>query len=329
MTPIDLLSGEGKKLLLVGDSGAGKTGAKAALIAVGYKLFGIDVDKGSDILEGLLRSDKYPYKAYMEKNSITPFYSYVPFDIPIGLVEISMPKGKVIIPGPTSADAFNQIYNQLQNWKSAEGQSHGNISTWKPDCVLDIDTISTLGLMAKTYSQVLNNHPGALADDFGRDSGAAQELTSSLIKILVSSSVKCNVIVTAHVTRVDTTAHIPVSPVQRLQEKKSVDARGYPFVVSRAFSTQVGKYFNNQFIAREEYGKRTISTVPIDNISAKSAVVDLESSYPITTGLLELFCALRFQSPPEDFLSYFNQGGSSPQPTSTASPRPVGWPGRS
>ncbi len=338
MPPIDLLSGDGKKLLLIGDSGVGKTGALAALIAVGYKLFMIDTDKGADILDGQIRSELSPYKSYMTAHNIKPFYSCVPFDIPMGLIEVTINGKKETLIGPTSGAAFMNIFRQLQDWKTPDGESYGNVSTWGPDCVLVLDTVSTLGQIAKTYSQFLNNHPGLLADEYGRDAGAARDLVTRLLHILMSTSLKCNVIVNAHVTRVDTSTGVSMNPSQRLQEKKLVnpkatasfeDAKGYPDVITRDFSTKVGKFFNNLFAAHEDYGKRFISTVPVKNITTKSAVLGLESSYPISTGLLEILCALRFQPPPEEFLSHFNGGSNQQNTVSSSSPRPAGWPGRS
>lgn len=318
--PFDLTAGDGKKILLIGESGRGKTGALAALIAVGYKVFMIDTDKGSDILDGLLRDDHFPYRAYMAQHNITPFYSCIPFDIPMGLIEVKIAGKTELTIGPKSGSAFNDVFRQLNDWRTPDGETFGNCSTWKSDCIIVVDTISTLGQMAKTYSQFLNNHPGLLADEYGRDAGAARDLISRVITVLVSSTVKCNVIINAHVTRVDTSAGLAESPAQRLQERKkndrdaipnSMESKGYPDVITRDFSTKVGKFFNNLFAACDSYGKREISTVPVDNIATKSAVW-LERSYPIETGLLEILCALRFQDLPPDFETLRSTGSAAP-----------------
>lgn len=324
--PFNLALGDGKKILIVGDSGTGKTGMQAALVAAGFKLRGLDTDygKSADVIEGLLRSDYYPYKAYMERHKIVPDYSFIPFDIPMGLVEIAISEGnksrKEYVIGPTSGSAFNKVFSTLNNWIDEKtGENFGNASTWGPDTVISVDTISTLGQMAKVYSQFLNNHPGVLDDNWGRDNNAAQDLISRLLTTLCSKATKANVVVNAHITRVDTSTNVPVSPTQRMQEKKSFDAKGYPAVLSRAFSTQIGKFFNYLFIAREEFNRRTISTVSIDNISAKGPAW-LAPSYPIETGLLEILCALRFQDLPPDFESLRSSGSSAAavsQPTTS------------
>ncbi len=315
--PFSLTAGDGKKILIVGDPGTGKTGMLAALVAAGFKLRSLDCDygKSAEVIEGLLRSDAYPYRAYMEKHNITPDYSFIPFNIPMGLVEISVADGKKTrketVIGPTSGAAFNKIFSVLTNWTDENGEIFGNAGTWGPDTVISVDTISSLGEMGVIYSQFLNNHPGAIDDAFGRDNSAAQKWVSNLLTMLCSTVIKCNVIVNAHITRVDTTSEVPVNPVQRMMEKKIFDAKGYPKVLSRAFSTQIAKYFNNLFIAREEFNRRTISTISADNITAKGPAW-LEPSYPIETGLLEILCALRFQNLPPDFDTLRNAGSTVP-----------------
>jgi hypothetical protein len=316
--PFDLTAGDGKKILIVGDSGTGKTGMLAAFVAVGFKLRSLDCDygKSADVIEGLLRSDAYPYRAYMAQHKITPNYSFIPFDIPMGLVEIDVPLGnnkskKEVVIGPTSGAAFNKVFSSLNNWiDEATGEAFGNASTWGPDTIISIDTVSSLGHMAKVYSQFLNNHPGSIDDAFGRDNNAAQDFISRLLINLCSKATKANVVVNAHIIRVDTTSNIPVSPTQRMMEKKSFDAKGYPNILSRAFSTQIGKFFNYLFIAREEFNRRTISTISTDNITAKGPAW-LAPSYPVETGLLEILCALRFQDLPPDFETLRGAGSSN------------------
>ena len=51
----DHQSSQTTKMLFIGDSGSGKTGALASLAAAGYNLRILDVDNGVDILANLLR----------------------------------------------------------------------------------------------------------------------------------------------------------------------------------------------------------------------------------------------------------------------------------
>ncbi len=45
------------KALLIGDSGSGKTGALAPLVAAGYKLHILDLDNGLDVLYNILKTE--------------------------------------------------------------------------------------------------------------------------------------------------------------------------------------------------------------------------------------------------------------------------------
>ena len=59
------------KLLFVGDSGAGKTGALASLADAGYKIRILDLDNGVDVLRDLLTSGKYSKSAIENVDYVT------------------------------------------------------------------------------------------------------------------------------------------------------------------------------------------------------------------------------------------------------------------
>ena len=113
---------ESAKVLLIGDSGHGKTGAKAALIALGYKLRMIDTDRGFKILRSLLTDLHYPYAGYMKKHGIDPNepgrISYIPIDVPIDIQSVTVRKksGTVNydILAPTSAAAWSNVVKLLR-----------------------------------------------------------------------------------------------------------------------------------------------------------------------------------------------------------------------
>jgi hypothetical protein len=308
---------ENGKILLIGDQGDGKTGAKAALVAMGYKLRMIDTDRGFKILRSLLTDPRYPYAAYMKKHGIDPTepgrISYIPIDVPIDFQSVSVKKNNrpvsYSVLAPVSAAAWEIVTSLLREWKdTADGKtvSYGGMTDWGPDTVLDFDTMSTLAELAKYWMQDMNGHLGALEDDHGRDSGGAQELIMRLMSKLTNSAVQCNVIVTGHIKRVDMTNDVPMSPEQRLREGKPIDAQGFPAVIGKAVSPYIGKKFNDVFIVKREGSgatgiKRKIYSVPTDNTNAKNSVW-LEPSYDLSTGLAEIFAALRYLDPPNDLI---------------------------
>ena len=192
----------------------------------------------------------------------------------------------------------------MKEWKDGD-RNLGAITDWGPDTIFDLDTLSTLAEVAKYRVQDMNGRLGDLEDEYGRDTGGAQEMIQRVMTKLTSSAVRCNVIANTHITWIDQTNRASQSPAQRLREQKPVDARGFPSVIGRALSPVLGKKWNDQFIVRRTGSgtavERRIYTVPTDNTDAKNSVW-LEPSYPISTGLAEIFCALQYKDPPTDLI---------------------------
>ncbi len=301
---------ENAKILLIGDQGTGKTGAKAALVALGYKLLMADTDQGFKILRSLLTDPRYPYAAFMKRHGVKPEenISFIPIEVPIELQSqvVKSANGKsstVDLLGPTSSSAWTQVVKLLREWKDGE-KNWGGLTDWDNDVVLDFDTMSTLAEVAKYWVQDMNGHLGALIDDHGRDTGGAQEMIMRLVSKVMSASVKCNVIMTGHIKRIDMSNDVPQSVESRLRAQKSVEVKGYPAVIGQAVGPYIGKKFNDVFIVRRtgdgRGAERRIYTVPNDNVDAKNSVW-LDESYPLATGLGHIFAALRYKSVPEDF----------------------------
>lgn len=295
------------KFLLVGDQGSGKTGAKAAIVALGYQLLMIDTDKGAKILRALLTDEEhYPYASWMKKKGITPRVSYQPIEVPIDEIDVRVGSVTWSMLGPTSSRAWSDVVKHLREWKDGN-KSYGSLTDWGPDTVLDFDTMSTLAEIAKIWAQDLNGHLGSIIDEHGRDTGIAQDKINQLIMKMMNPSVKCNVIFTAHIKRVDMSNDVPQSPEARLRAGKSIDPQGFPAVIGQAISPFVGKRFNDQFIVKRDGNGRSatrrIYTVPTDNTSTKNSVW-LEDSYPIETGLASIIEALRYREPPIEFIEH-------------------------
>ena len=115
------------KLLLVGDSGSGKTASLAQLANAGYNLRILDYDDGLAILPEFLNADAV--------NNV----SYVTLKDPIG-----------------KADSFRRGVNLISNWKD-EGEEFGPVSKWTPKDVLVIDSLTLMGEAALRGALVFNN----------------------------------------------------------------------------------------------------------------------------------------------------------------------------
>lgn len=322
----DIAANDPAKIYLLGDTGAGKTGAKAALVAAGYKLRIIDTDKGIKILRSLLMDPRYPYNKVIKAKGIDleAAISYIPINIPMGLRTVVQkdPSGKITsetLLAPKDAKAWQQVIDLLGNWKDGE-RNYGAITTWESDVVLDFDSFSTLAMMGYYYIQSLNNRLGAREEgyDFQRDVGSAQSQLRRLLEMIHSSDVKCNAIVTTHIVQVDTSGGVIQSPEQRSRAGKPVDAKGMPAAIGRALSSNMGKFVNDIYIVEQTGSgtsvKRTINTVPVGNTSSKKSVF-LEPSYSVETGLAEIFAALRGQPHPTELINAIRgTGASAPKP---------------
>lgn len=301
------------KVLLIGQNGTGKTGSLASLVVAGYNLRIIDTDKGVKPLRSLLTHPNYPYSTQIKKLGIdlSAAVQYVPFSIPLAYRAVqhkedgksSMEK----ILAPTNASAWPKVLELLDEWKD-NGESLGKITTWDIKSVLVVDSFSTLAMMAYYFIQQLNGRLGAREDgyDFQRDVGAAQAQLRRLLELLFNDMIRCNVVVISHITTIDNSKGFNQSPEQRARNNEQVDAKGFPSAIGRALSPHMGKYFNDVYICRQSGSgtnvKRSISTVPMDNTSAKNSVW-LEREYDVGSGLAEIFAAMRDEKPSPEVLA--------------------------
>lgn len=312
------------KFLLIGDQGDGKTGAKAAIVALGYKLRMVDTDKGAKILRALLTDDEhYPYASYMKKHGIIPDVSYIPIEVPIDTLNVTIKGVSWEVLGPTSSAAWTEVIRLLREWDDGIN-NYGPVTDWGPDVVLDFDTMSTLAEIAKIWAEDLNGHMGSvITNDHGRDVGIAQDKINQLMMKMTNPSVKCNVIFTGHIKRVDMSGDIPQSPEARLRAGKSIDPQGFPAIIGQAASPFVGKRFNDQFVVQRtgngRNAERRIYTVPTSNTSTKNSVW-LEESYPVETGLACIIEALRYKPVPQEFLDHCEQWHAARSGTAASKP---------
>lgn len=317
------------KILLIGKSGAGKTGSLASLVAAGYNLRIIDTDKGVRSLRSLITDPRYPYHQIIEKKKIdlTTAVRYVPVDTSMRLRTVSRrtPEGRTsseTLLAPVDAKAWPKVMTLLDLWEDGDLKL-GSVSTWGLNDILVLDSFSTLAKCAYYFSQAINSRLGARDQgyDYQRDIGEAQSQLTRLLELLYDSSVSCNVIVISHITWVDESQGVASRPRETSADGKTMSVStpdGYPSAIGRALSPHMGKYFNDVYIVRSEGTgasvRRTISTVPQDGVIAKNSVY-LERDYPISTGMAEIFSALRSQPKPTDLMEVANKRPTAATPT--------------
>jgi hypothetical protein len=301
------------KALLLGKSGAGKTGALASLVCEGYNLRMIDTDKGIRTLRSLLTDHRYPYAKLIEKRNIDLMQAvrYIPIDIDMRLRTIQKRTGKdtfttETLLAPVRGDMWTKTMGYLDKWRESNVDL-GPVTSWGPMDVLALDSFSTLAKCAYYFAQAMNGRLGSpdQGNDYRRDVGEAQSQLTRLLELLHSSSIKCNVIVISHITWVDESQGVASRPKDGEDGGIISMPDGYPSAIGRALSPHMGKYFNDAYISRSEGTgmgvKRTISTVPQDGVIAKNSVY-LNREYTVQSGLAEIFAALRELPPPLELI---------------------------
>lgn len=286
-------SGKVTKLLLMGDSGTGKSGALASLAHAGYNVRILDFDNGLDGLVNLLTDPKSPY----DKSSASRVH-YKTLTEPMKNVA-----GKLV---PTRATAWPEAVKLLTHWREpaipATSESPeipaidlGPVNTWGEQDVLVIDTLTFASEAAMNYHLSLQGalNTNRTQNEHRRDIGAAQGLIENMLETLYDTSLKCNIVVNSHITYAtqgglpDTDDGKPGGPIV-----------GYPSSMGKALSPKIPRYFNSvllmQTLGVGPSAKRKLYTSSQGIVAAKtSAPLKVKPSYDIEFGLAEYFAAVR------------------------------------
>lgn len=256
-------SNEYTKLLIMGDSGSGKTGALTSLVKAGYKLRILDFDNGLDVLKAFVQKDcpdkigNVEFRTLIDKHKATA-------------------EGTIIDGQPK---AFINAIKMLDRWKY-DDIDLGVPAEWGPDCILVLDSLTFMSNAAYDFREPLvpksrdGKYDGrALYKD-------AQDAVEDVLATLHSDSFRSNVIVISHIRYVD-----------------SEDGRrkGYPNSIGSALSPVIPTYFNTLALCETSTGgKRTIKTQATAMIDLKNPKpFEMAASYPIENGLAEFFKVLR------------------------------------
>jgi len=254
----DHQSNEYTKVLLTGDSGSGKTGAKASLVKAGYRLFVLDMDNGLDPLKTFVghecpdKLNAVEYRTLRDKRKTTA-------------------AGVVIDGRPT---AWVNMMKMLDNWKY-DDVDLGRTADLGSDCIVVIDSLSFASDAAFDWVQSLN--PGA--KDPRQWFYAAQQQVESMLALLSSDGFRTNVIVDSHV---------------RYSLGDDGTNKGYPNAIGSALGPTIPRYFNHWAQCTNKAGKRTIRTAATNTFDLKnSKPFEMKDEYPISTGLADFFAVLR------------------------------------
>ncbi len=275
----DHQSSECTKMLLIGDSGSGKSGALASLAAEGYNLRILDLDNGLDVLKNYLTD---PTSEYVKRNPNAA--ANVRFQTITD--QMKNVGGRL---QHAKATVWQRTVAQLSNWVELDdkgaaiaGTELGSITTWGSQDVLVIDSLTMLSNAALAFVLAMNGRLGQHPQL--QDWGAGQTLIESLIQMLYDENVKCNVVVNCHVSYIG----------------EEGNQKGYPNTLGKALPPKIGRYFNTILMAKSSGSgaatKRQIVTNPTGMVELKNtAPLRVAPAYDLATGLAEYFRAVRAQ----------------------------------
>ncbi len=256
------------KLLLLGDSKAGKTTSLVSLVKAGFKLRILDFDNLLDVFAMKVRQlcpdkiDNVEYRSVRDKykGSLA------------GTVIDGKPK------------AWITSLNMLNHWTYADDETGeitdlGVPATWGDDTILVVDSLSRWCDAAYDFHEVMTPK-GKKGEADGRAVyGNAQDDVEKQIASLTSPSFKTNVIVIAHGT------------YMTLEDGKT---KIFPQGVGQKLSPKIPQYFPNYIYYTKTGEKRTIqlnSDAMIDLANTKPDV--MPKTLDTDTGLAEFFAILR------------------------------------
>ena len=229
------------KFLVVGDSGAGKSGLFASVANAGFKTFIIDFEDGLDVIGAYLTDEG-------KKN--------------LWYVTLKDRDGE-------RAFAFRQARNILRgNWIKEDG-AMPPLNKWDGSYVLGIDSITAMG-EAAINEAVAVNEAALRAKTSGSarqeglnqvtmaEYGEAQREVRHVMNHLLSPAIPCNVICTARPILVD--------------DDRGV-SRIYPSLVSKNYSAQHAAAFFNTVVglSSRRDGSKVIRTVGNNQQEFKTA----------------------------------------------------------
>jgi hypothetical protein len=243
------------KLLLLGDSGAGKTGALASLVDAGMNIRVLDFDNGLSVLKGYVR----------DKTKLANVH-YQTLRDDFQLLGARM--------GIKRASAFQQAMELLEKGGDKWGESGKHIPplvAWTPRDVLVIDSLSLMG--KSSLMMVMQANGAAMKAPEIQHYGTAMDNIEKFLDLITSSSVPCHVIVNTHTSSPDGSTKI------------------YPEALGSKLGPKVPKPFDTMLSLSIKSGERVFNTEK-DGLLALKSAKKLAPTYPISTGLLDIFKAL-------------------------------------
>lgn len=244
------------KMLVVGDSGVGKTGGLASLVDAGYTLRIIDFESGLDTLVG-----------YVKDKSKLKNVDYYTLKDEYGIA------GKTVM--LKKAPAYQEAMGLLNKWGE-----FGPIQSWSDpkNTILVVDALSSMGRASLNMVLSANNHT-MKAPEIQHWGAAMDNIEKFLGNITHPGLVPCHVIILTHVTN---------------QEREGEGiVKSYPEALGTKLNPKVGRNFNNLISLSLTGGEKSYKTRKDGLLACKTSRPMKQEKYKIDTGLADIFAELR------------------------------------
>lgn len=263
------------KLLVVGDSGGGKTAVVSQLANHGQRLFFADFDDGLDVARHFVKPENHKNLVY---ETLT---DKLFFDA----------NGRVTYPGAPTA--FPKAIQLLQDWKDSDGTSYGSPAKFGENDWLVVDSWSGLSAAAKHYTAYANGRYGYFVKKDGskkpkkfriNDWGDAIDRVEGVLQYL--HGLPANVIIIAHLMRLT-----PSDDFDDDEDGETGGADGgeavqapsfggwyrrYPSTLGKSLPPRMGGYFNSVVQVKQSgvglSARPIIRTVPDSDLDLKLPV---------------------------------------------------------
>lgn len=246
------------KLLLMGDSGTGKTSSLLSLVKAGYKLRVWDYDNLLSPLKNLI------FRECPDKIDTLQFMTF-------------RDKIKASAAGPVTDGTPTALLEGLKAFEKWEDGT--DPSKWGGDYVVVLDSLTRFCDAAYRWGEFITPS-GKQGKDGRAIYGEGQRAVSHTLSLLTGETFATNVIVIAHTV------------MQTLSEG---NVKLLPRGLGQALSPDIPTYFENWLQMENNAGTRTIRTIPSPFVDLKNALArpDFPAVLPAATGLADFFKAAK------------------------------------
>jgi hypothetical protein len=272
------------RMMVVGYPGTAKTGGLASLVDAGYKLRVIDYD-----------GNFFPVLQFVKDKSKL-------VNVDVVTLKDKLRSGQKFLETTGIPEAFAKGLDLMNEWKY-KGEDGvevnlGKTKDWGCDTVLVIDSGTAMGVAAFRRQMSLMNK--TFTNTTQQLWGIAMQQQDMFMEYATNPSNRFNVIVLNHLKMIGP-KDIKTDDDETTKELKKrisdlVETRLYPNALGQGLPPEIGRHFPILIEASSDFkagqSRRVYKTVPRPELDLKLPIRLNKGSYPVETGLAEIFAEL-------------------------------------